>query len=170
MDALECIMKRRSIRKFTGRKVAKEDVEKLLSAGMAAPSAVNEQPWKFLVVDEREKLDGITAVHQHGQMLKEAAVAIIVCGDLNLRKMPDYWTQDCAACSENILLAATALGLGSVWTGIYPSEERVSALQKLFGIPANIVPFCVIALGYPNEEKPKREGFDTERVKWNEWK
>ncbi|MBU0586373.1 nitroreductase family protein [Candidatus Micrarchaeota archaeon] len=167
---MECIMKRRSIRKYTDKAVDKELVEKLLSAGMAAPSAVNEQPWKFLVVDDKEKLNRIADVHVHGQMLRSAAVAIIVCGDLDLRKRPDYWVQDCSACTQNILLAATDSGLGSVWTALYPSEERIEAVRKLFGIPKNIVPFCIIPLGYPNEEKPKKEGYDGSRVEWNEWK
>jgi nitroreductase len=124
MDAIEAILGRRSIRSYTDKPVAKETVQQLLEAAMAAPSAGNQQPWHFVVVDDRALLEKITTVHPYAQMAKSAQLGILVCGDLSLEMHQGYWVQDCAAATENLLVAAHALGLGAVWTGVHPRSER----------------------------------------------
>ncbi len=165
MDALEVIFTRRSIRSYTDEPVSEKDVKTLLEAGMSAPSASNRQPWHFIVVDQRERLNQIMEVHPYSKMLAEAPLAIIVCGDTEIS--PHYWQQDCSAATENILLAARALGLGSVWLGVYP--KRAESIHKLFNLPANVQPLCVIAIGHPAEEKGRVDRYDEAKVHHNIW-
>lgn len=169
MEALEAILTRRSIRNYTGDPVPREVVEKLLEAAMSAPSAHNQRPWQFLVVQERETLDRIPDFHPHSRMLKTAPLAILVCGDTSLFKDGDFWPQDCAAATLNILLAARALELGTVWMGVYPKENLVSSLRSLFGIPGHVIPFSLIAVGYPAEERPAGSRYDEGRVHRERW-
>lgn len=166
---METIFKRRSIRKYTSESVPKKIIEKLIKAGMSAPSAGNEQPWHFVVITERDKLDTIAGMRPHAEMLKQAPVAILICGDLTLEKHKGFWVQDCSAATENILLAATAKGLGSVWLGVYPREDRVEGIRKLFNIPQHIVPLSLLPIGYPAEEKPPKNEFDTSRIHCDTW-
>ena len=167
---MEAIFTRRSIRSFTSEPVSDEQITKLLMAAMAAPSAGNEQPWEFIVVHERAALEEITQFHQYSQMLKEAPVAIIVCADPGRSKYPfDYWIQDCAAATQNILLAAVTAGLGTCWLGIYPQPERVEALRQIFGVPDSIVPFAVVAVGYSAKELRMSNRFDEKRVHIEKW-
>jgi len=166
---MEAIYKRRSIRRYQDKPVSDALIREILKAGMNAPSAGNEQPWHFLVVDDRKILDAIPKFHPHSRMLYEAPVAILVCADMSLIKYPEYWPQDCAAATQNILLAITGLDLGGVWLGVYPKEDRVKKLQGMFNMPEDIVPFSIIALGYPAEEKPPKNLFDADRVKYNSW-
>ena len=167
---MEAIFTRRSIRSFTSEPVSDEQITKLLMAAMAAPSAGNEQPWEFIVVRERSAMEQITQIHQYSQMLKEAPVAIIVCADPGRSKYPfDYWIQDCAAATQNILLAAVTAGLGTCWLGIYPQPERVEALRQIFGVPDSIVPFAVVAVGYSAKELRMSNRFDEKRVHIEKW-
>lgn len=167
---MEAIFTRRSIRSFTNEPVTEEQITKLLKAAMAAPSAGNEQPWEFIVVRERTPLEEITQIHQYSQMLKEAPVAVVVCADLGRSKYPvDYWIQDCAAATQNILLAATTTGLGTCWLGIYPQLERVEALRRIFSVPDSIVPFAVVAIGYPAKPSLMSERYDEKRVHIEKW-
>ncbi len=171
--AIENIMTRTSIRSYTSRKVASDTVEMLLRAGMAAPTARNAQPWHFVVISDRAKLDELAGTNRHGKMLKEAPLAIAVCGDMSKAldgKGQEYWIQDCSAATENILLAAHALGLGAVWTGCYPMEDRVTAVTKVLNLPENIVPLCVIVIGYPNESPQPKDKWIPENVTYNEFK
>lgn len=167
MDALEVIFTRRSIRKYTSEAVAAEDLKTILEAGMNAPSANNRQSWHFIVVDEREKLNAIMDVHPYSQMLAEAPNAIIVCGDTDVAAR--YWQQDCSAATQNILLTAKALGLGTVWLGVYPTAERTSEISQLFELPDNIKPLGIIALGHPAEDKGRVERYKEEKVHRNVW-
>jgi len=169
MDALEAILRRRSIRKYRPDPVEPAKVTKLLAAAMAAPSAGNEQPWHFLILTERARLDAIPEVHPYAQMLKEAPLAIVVCGDERLEKHTGYWVQDCAAAVQNILVAATGLGLGSVWLGVHPREDRVRAVRSLLGVPAHVTPLAIVALGYGAEEKGPSERYNDERVHREKW-
>ena len=158
------IMTRTSVRSYQNRPVEKDKVEKLLRAGMAAPTALNRQPWHFVVVDSRELLGKIAAVTPNAGMAKDAPLAIVVCGDS--RKFAeggarDFWTQDVSAAAENILLQAHGMGLGAVWTGTYPDSERCKAVAQLLGLPKHIIPFCTIVVGYP-------KGDTTPKDKWNE--
>lgn len=169
MDAIEAILTRRSIRKYTQDPVSEETIEKLLEAAMAAPSAGNQQPWHFIVIRDREILDEIPKLHPYAQMVKEAPVAIVVCGDERSVKYKIYWPQDCAAATQNLLLAAHAQCLGAVWCGVYPNEERVSPLRELLHIPEYIFPFSLVAIGYPGEEKPSANRYDTSRAHTDRW-
>ena len=169
MDAMNAILSRRSIRRYTNQPVSDEVMKELLEAAMSAPSAGNEQPWHFVVIDERKILDEIPKYHPYSQMLKDAPAAIMVCGDETLQKYEGYWVQDCSAATENILIAAQAKGLGAVWLGVYPIEDRVVALRKLLGIPEHVIPFSLISVGYPAEQKPRSDRYDDSRIHHNQW-
>jgi nitroreductase len=169
MEAMEAILSRRSIRRYEESKIPEELIQKMLKAAMSAPSASNEQPWHFIVIDDRRILDEIPGYHPFAGMLREAFLAIAVCGDLELQKHEGSWTQDCSAATQNILLAAHALGLGAVWLGVHPREDRVEATRKLLSIPENVRPLCLIAVGYPAEQKPPSNRYDVSRVHRNGW-
>lgn len=167
---MEAIFTRRSIRRYTAEPVAEEAVARLLAAAMAAPSAGNQQPWQFIIVRDRATLDAITLVNPYAQMLKEAPVAIVVCADLSCSKYPhDYWALDCAAATQNILLAAVSLGLGTCWLGIYPDSERVEGLRRIFATPDGIVPFAAVAIGHPARTPSPADRFDRERIHYEKW-
>ncbi len=169
MEAYKALLTRRSIRKYEGWKIPKELVNEILKAAMYAPSAKNQQPWCFLAVDERKILDRIPAFHPYANMLKQASLALLVCCDKNLIKSEGYWIQDCSAATENILIASHDQGIGSVWLGVYPREDRVKGMRNLFKLPENIIPFSLISLGYPDEIKQQPERFDEKRIHWNKW-
>jgi nitroreductase len=169
MEAFEAILSRRSIRKYLGTPVSEHDLHQLLDAAMNAPSSSNGQPWHFVVVSDRKLLDEIPRFHAYSNMLKEAPLAVVVCGDTKLEKTRGVWMQDCAAATQNMLLAARALGLGSVWLGVYPLEERVSGVRALLGLPDNIMPLSIVAIGHPGETKPPANRFNPERVHRNKW-
>jgi nitroreductase len=167
---MDAIYKRRSIRKFKGDGIPEETMYEFLKAGMNAPSAGNQQPWHFVVIDDRALLDAIPSFHPYARMLLEAPAAILVCGDTSLEKHEGYWVQDCSAAVENILLEIADRGYGGVWLGVYPRAERVEGLRKLLGIPDGIIPFAVVALGRPDEEKPPKNEFKRERIRHNTWR
>ncbi len=164
---LQTIFGRRSIRKYTQEPVSAADVQSLLEAAMAAPSASNRQPWHFVVVTERATLDRLAESHPYAKMLFEAPLCIAVCGDTSIA--PQFWVQDCSAATENLLLAATALGLGGVWLGVFPSEERVASVRELLSIPEPVLPLNLIAIGHPAERKEPRTQFDAARVHQARW-
>ena len=166
--AIDNIMTRTSIRKYTNETVSKADVEKMLRAGMAAPTAVNKQPWHFVVVTDRAKLKELSG--GRGKMLEQCALAIVVCGNMEKAltgKAQEYWVQDCSAATENILLAAHALGLGAVWTGCYPIEERVANVSKALKLPETIIPLCTIVIGHPAEQPTPKDKWKPENVSYN---
>jgi nitroreductase len=144
--------------------VAEESLSRLLHAAMSAPSARDQRPWRFIVVRERALLSAIAAAEPNGSMIAHAQVAVVVCSDLQLVKSEGFWIQDCAAATENLLVAAHAEGLGAVWVGTYPREERVEGVRAVFGLPSHIVPFSVVSLGYPVESPIAASRFDPERV------
>jgi len=166
---MEEIFARRSVRKYKDIPVSEELVEKLLMAGMAAPSAGNEKPWYFIVINDRELLLKITEIHPYADMLKECAVAIVVCGDITLERYKGYWVQDCSAATQNMLIEAVHLGLGAVWLGVYPIEERVKKIQNLIGLPENVIPLSIVSVGYPLEKPEKKNRFDKNRIRRNIW-
>jgi nitroreductase len=169
MDAIEAIMTRRSVRKYTAQPVPDEVVECMLRAGMAAPSSANEQPWHFVVIKDRSLLDQVPSFQPHSHMLAGAALAILVCEDPSVEVFKDRGIMDCSNATENILLAAHALGLGAVWVGIYPVKERMNGMRKLLGIPSKIVPVALVSIGYPDEKLQKEDRFKPERVHSNLW-
>jgi nitroreductase len=167
-DFLDLILSRRSIRAYTDEPVTETQVEQMLRAAMSAPSANNEQPWQFVVINDRALLDTIPEeVHPYSQMLKEAPVAILVCGEPRRQHHAGFWEQDCAAATENLLLAAHALGLGAVWLGVHPREKRVVAMRQLLRLPEYLVPFALISIGHPAEDVPPAERYDPARVHRN---
>ena len=165
---LDNIATRTSVRDYEARPVEKEKIEKMLRAAMAAPTAMNKQPWHFVVVDQRNVLDALAGANPYAKMLKKAPLAIVVCG--NTDKMiegggRDFWIQDASAATENLLLAAHAMGLGAVWTGAYPSEERCISISKVLSLP--VVPLNMIVVGYPAEHPQPKQKFKEENISYN---
>ena len=169
MDTLEAILTRRSIRKFLPKAVSRAEIEELLQAAMAAPSAGNAQPWLFLVITDKAKLAQIPAIHPYAAMCPESAAGILVCSDPRIEKYAGFWPQDCSAATQNLLLAARARELGTVWCGIYPLEERMRAFRGVFGLPEAIMPFALVALGHADQPFGRRDRFDAARVHWETW-
>ncbi|MEG0773795.1 nitroreductase family protein [Clostridium sp.] len=170
MDAIEAIYKRRSIRNFLDKRVEKDIIITLLKAATAAPTAANCQPWEFIVIDEVEKLSKLKDKLVFARY--NAPVAIVVCGNMKLSfKGPsqEMWVQDCSAAIENILIAATSIGLGSVWIGIYPLENNITPLKKILNIPEYVIPLGIVYVGYPEEEKEARTRFNEKRIYWQEY-
>jgi nitroreductase len=169
MELFEAIHTRRSIRKFKQTAVGEQDVRDILAAAMMAPSAGNEQPWHFVVLTERAKLDAVTAFHAHAAMAAHAPLGILVCGDLNLEKYSGFWVQDCAAAMQNLLLATHAKGLGAVWVGIYPVQNRIEGFRSLLGLPEPVIPFGLAVIGYPDQNLTARDRYRPDRVHRNQW-
>lgn len=166
------IFQRTSVRKYTDKQVTKEQIDLLMKAAMAAPSTKNVQPWDFVVIQKKETLLKITEIHNYSSMLKEAPLAIVVCGNKaksSIEGIEEFWSQDCAAATENILLEATELGLGSVWLGVYPKNEVMKPLADLLMLPDYIIPFSIISLGYPKEEVQPKDKFNPQRIHYEKW-
>jgi len=170
-DFLETILTRHSVRHFTGGSVSADDLKKILKAGMAAPSAVNAQPWAFIVVTKRELLDLLWERLPHAKMLDKAGAAVIVCGvpgkDKNF--FSKFWTVDCSAATENILLAVHSLGLGAVWTAVYPDEEKIKTVREVLKIPSEIIPLNVIPIGVPVGDEEPKDKFKKENIHREIW-
>lgn len=166
---MDAIFKRRSIRRFTDQIIPEEAIDRLLRAGMAAPSAGNEKPWHFIVVRERKNLVKLSKTHRNASMIADARAAIVICADLKLEIKKDMWVQDCSAAAENILIEVTHLGLGAVWVGVYPREDRIKYLSGALLLPPEIIPLCVIPVGYPGEEPPEVDRFDQARIHNEKW-
>lgn len=169
MDALEAILSRRSIRAYTAEPVAEEHIETIVRAAMAAPSAGNQQPWRFVATTDRSTLNAMAECTPYGKMLREAPLALTVCADTTDLKHPTMWQQDCGAATENALLAITALDLGAVWLGFWPKMERVNPLKEVLGLPEAVEPFCVLAVGHPAETKPPADRYTPEFVHRDRW-
>ena len=168
METLEAIRTRRSVREYTSEAVGAGDVQALLEAAMAAPSAANQQAWHFVVVDRRELLDRIPTFHPYCPFLRQAPLAVVVCGDLSRERLGgQFWAQDCSAATQNLLLAAHALGLGGCWLAVHPIEERIEGLRSLLHLPPHLVPLNVVALGHPARQPRPAERFNPDRVSWN---
>jgi nitroreductase len=170
METLKAIFTRRSTREYSPQAVPDELVQELLAAAMQAPSAGNQQPWHFIIVTEREQLNALADVLPFGQSLTTAPLGIVVCADLEVIRYPDFWVQDCSAATQNLLLAAHARGLGAVWLGVYPLEERVAGLRQVLGLPGQVLPLCVVSLGYPAAKpEPPARRYDETRLHHNQW-
>lgn len=166
-DPLQWIFARRSIRRFQATPVEDSKLELILKAAMAAPSANNAKPWHFIVIRDRRTLDRLARVHPYARMCRQATLAIAVCADPALARR--YWPLDCSAATQNILLAGTALGLGTVWLGVHPRPEREKPLKALLGMPVEMEILSIVALGYPAEKKPARTQYDPQRVHHERW-
>ncbi len=168
---IDNLFARRSIRRFTDQPVDAEQIDMLLKAAMAAPSANNSKPWHFIVVTDGAIRDALAVAHPYARMASESPVCIVPCGESGLSRgsQSEFWIQDLSAATENILLAATGLGLGAVWCGVHPSEERVAAVRRVLGIPERVVPFALIPVGHPAEDKEPRTQYDGDRVHRERW-
>ncbi len=169
METLEAILTRRSVRRYTDQDVPEELIQKILAAAMSAPSAKNEQPWQFIVVRDQDLLDAASRISPYMPMVKDAPLAILVCGDLSMEQFPGFWVEDCSAAIQNMLLAAHALGLGAVWTGIYPKQEFVDGFKALFKLPEHIIPLGLVPLGYPAHPYRRKDRFNADRIHYNGW-
>ena len=168
--AIENIMTRTSIRQYKAQAVEQEKIDIMLKAAMAAPTAVNLQPWHFIVITDTAVINQLA-----GPRPTNAPLMIAVCGDTNKttmddgNKLPDFWVQDVSAATENLLLAAHALGLGAVWTGVYPVMERVADVANVLNCPENIIPLAVVRIGYPDEAPQPKDKFKEENVSYNKF-
>lgn len=166
---MNAIFSRHSIRKYSEEEVSEKTLEQLLRAAMAAPSAGNEQPWHFIVIRDRSILAGFPKFHPHAGMAPEAACAIVICGDLSLEKHAGFWVQDCSAATENLLLEAQERGLGAVWVGLYPNEDRVKETRKLLHLPEHIIPLALVPIGHPAEKREVGDRFNPDRIHHDGW-
>ena len=169
MNTLDALLTRRSIRKYTDKEIDDRTIEKLLKVGFSAPSAGNQQPWHFIIVDKKEILEQIINFHPHAKFITDAKKAILVCAETNLETFKNYWPIDCSAATQNILIAARELDLGACWIGIYPREERVENLKKIFKLPKSVIPFSLISLGYTKEKQKEVNRYKKDRVHYNLW-
>ncbi|MCL1820345.1 MAG: nitroreductase family protein [Oscillospiraceae bacterium] len=162
---INAIENRRSVRKFlTGKPVSKDQLNQLLNAAMLAPSACNSRPWEFIAVTKRETLDEIAHIHPYAKMSATATAAIIVVAKPQEGNPEGYFPQDCGAATQNILLEAVDMGLGTCWCGVYPRDERIASIRELFNIQEPKIPFCVIAIGYADESPAQRGSFEADKV------
>ena len=181
-SALDVIMTRASIRNFTGDPVSQEQLETILRAGMAAPSAINIQPWRFVVLTDKERIAELFGGGFRAQMFTGAGAVIVVCGQTSFMRKPwgqpdapeelsdnIFWFEDCSAAAQNILLAAHALGLGAVWTAGYPAMDRVAPLAQALGLPSDVLPLCVIPIGVPAENPDPKDKWNPENIHWDKW-
>lgn len=170
--AMENIMTRTSIRVYQDKPVSEETIEQLLRAAMSAPSARNQQPWRFIVIKDKNTLKAISEKFDNIKMATKAPLAIVVCGDKKATSPgegAEYWVQDASAATENLLLAAHSLGLGAVWCGIYPIQERVGQLKELLNIPDDIVPLNVVPIGYAAEDPAPKDKWKPEEIHYESW-
>lgn len=172
MEALEALQTRRSVRKYEKREVSDEVVQHLLSAAMNAPSAANQQPWEFIVITDRVMLETIPLFSPFAGMVAHAPLGILICGDTRNLAAPGFWVQDCAAATQNLLIAAHALGLGAVWTGVYAmnlTDGRVTGFIKHCQLPEGVVPLAFVIIGYPAEAPLQQNRYTSRKIHANVW-
>lgn len=165
--AIENIMTRTSVRQYTGRAIPDDTLTIILKAAMAAPSAINKQPWEFVVLKDQAKRDKIgEALVGVGDKTKTAGAVVLVCGNKErfIEQAPEYWVQDCSAATENLLLAVNALELGAVWCGVYPNMDRVEEVRAILGLPDNLIPLNVVTIGYPTALQNPKDKWDTSKI------
>jgi len=170
-EVLTVIQNRKSVRNFTGESVSKDDLNLILKAGMCAPTAVNKQPWNFVVVTDRATLDLLAEKLPSAKMLSKAGAAIIICAIPEKANggLVEYAVIDCSLAGENILLAVESLGLGGIWTACYPNEDRMKTVRTILGIPENIIPLNVMPIGHPTGEDKPKDKFNSENIRWEKW-
>ena len=170
MDFLSLSQKRYSERRYSDQKIAQADLDYILACAQLAPSAVNKQPWHFVVVTDKQQLEALAEANPNAGMAAHAPLAIVVCGDLD-RALEgiarEYWVQDCSAVTQNILLAANAMDLGAVWTGTYPIKERCDAVSKILQLPENVLPLNTIVIGYPERDNQPKDKWDPNKISYN---
>ena len=181
-SAMDIILSRTSIRSFTSEAVEKAQLETILKAGMAAPSAMNIQPWRFVVLTDKEKIAEIFGQGPRSGMFTTAGAVIVVCGETTVMRKPFgqpdapeseqpniFWYEDCSAAAQNILLAVKSLGLGAVWTAGYPAMERIAPICEALGLPENVLPLCIIPVGVPAEDPAPKDKWNPDNIHWEQW-
>jgi len=171
-ETLSVIFSRKSVRQYLDKPVARQDLDTLMRAGMAAPTAADTRPWAFIAITDRKTLDALADAVEWGKMLKRAPAAIVVCGDPSKALTgveSAYWINDCSCASENILLAAEAKGLGAVWVGVHPIKERIEKVQRILRIPDHIIPLNIIPVGWPTGVEKPKDKYDEKDVHWEKW-
>ncbi|MBQ2594093.1 MAG: nitroreductase family protein [Candidatus Riflebacteria bacterium] len=170
-ETLKTIHQRKSVRNYIEKEVTKEQLETIIKAAMAAPTAINAQPWQFLVVTDKALKAKYAEGNRQAEMINKCSALVVVCGDKTIgnERSWAYWDQDCSAATENLLLAVESLGLGAVWTGIYPGEDRIKTVKERFALPDNVVPLCVILVGYPDGTDQPKDKWKPERIHWNKY-
>ena len=171
-QAIQNIMTRVSVREFTGEKISEAQIETLLRAAMAAPSAINKQPWAFIVVTDESVISQLGEALPYSRCSNHPAIAIVPCGDLSKAipgEMANFWINDVSAATENLLLAAHSMGLGAVWTGLHPDMNRAKMVQEMLGLPEHIIPLCVVPVGVPAEQPEVKDKFKPENIHYNKW-
>ena len=170
-ETLKTIHQRKSVRNYIEKEVTKEQLETIIKAAMAAPTAINAQPWQFLVVPDKALKATYAEGNRQADMINKCSALVVVCGDKTIgnERSWAYWDQDCSAATENLLLAVESLGLGAVWTGIYPGEDRIKTVKEKFALPDNVVPLCVILVGYPDGTDQPKDKWKPERIHWNKY-
>ncbi len=163
-DALQFIQRRRSIRRYKKEEVSREQLETLLRAAMAAPSAGNQQPWEFIILRDPAAIEKVLTFHPYAGPLQSAGLGIVVCGNLKRVQYEDLWVQDCSAATQNLMLCAANMGLGTCWLGVYPDKQRVEGLRELCKLPAHVIPMALVSVGVPDEEKGPADYYDPARV------
>ena len=170
---LENILSRKSVRSYTDEPVRRSQLDTLLRAAMAAPTGRDMRPWKFVVIDDKAAMAALADSLPYAKMLREAQAAVAVCGDLSVTddkgNPSTNWTFDCSAATENLLLAAEALGLGAVWTGVYPYEERVAAVKSALGLPEEIIPLALVPIGHSKGDPQPKDKFNKDNIHYNGW-
>ena len=171
-QAIKTILTRVSVREFTGEKISDAQIDTLLRAAMSAPSAINKQPWAFIVVNDEDLIAKLGEALPYSRCSNHPAVAIIPCGDLSKAipgEMGAFWVNDVSAATENLLLAAHSMGLGAVWTGLHPDMNRAALVQQILGLPEHIIPLCVVPVGHPAEQPDVKDKFRPENIHYNGW-
>lgn len=168
---MDVINNRRSIRRYKKQEVEQEKIEKLLRAAMQAPSAANQQPWEFIVVQNKGNLERLAQISAYSKMVADAPLALVLLGNEDRMRLQLHWEQDMAAAAQNILLEAAHLGLGGVWLGVAPMQDRMDLISELYGLNGRLKPFCVIPVGYPEESQDHKfvDRFDPERVHYEKY-
>ncbi|HOO55586.1 MAG TPA: nitroreductase family protein [bacterium] len=166
---MEAIFTRRTIRRYKPDPVSEDDIQDLIRAAMCAPSTGRQEPWQFVIIDDRELLKEIQEGFPYGNMIEKVPVAILVCCDQSLEIHKWHGIMDCSAAVENILIAANYKKLGSAWLGVYPDDKMMELFRNLVGLPEHVIPFALVAIGHPAEEKLPKEKFDSSKIKRNKW-
>lgn len=170
---MQNILQRKSVRSYTDRTVSRSALDTLVRAAMAAPTGRDMRPWKFIIIDDKNAMDSLAARLPYAKMLSEAQAAIAVCGDLSITddkgNSSTNWSYDCSAATENLLLQAEAMGLGAVWTAVYPYEDRLKPVSEALGLPSHIVPLNLIPIGYPKGDPQPKDKYDSSNIHYNVW-
>jgi nitroreductase len=169
MDALNAIFTRRSVRAFRPDSVDPDSVRTILEGAMHAASAGDQQPWRFVVIQDRATLEAIAHEHPYASVVAHAPLAILVCGATRDLAHPDFWADDCAAATQNLMLAAHALGLGSVWVGLHPRADRMEILRRAAHLPEDVEPFALVPIGHPAERPGNPERYRAEWIRAERW-